>query len=56
MFIDHFTLKYLVNKPMLGGNKCRWILLFQELDFEIIVKPGILNAGPDHLSRVETGE
>ena len=29
MFIDHSTLKYLVNKPMLGGNICRWVLLFQ---------------------------
>ena len=28
MFIDHSTLKYLVNKPMLGGNICRWLLLF----------------------------
>ena len=25
-------------------------------DFEIIVKPGRLNAGLDHLSRIETGE
>ena len=56
MFIDHSTLKYLVNKPVLGGKICRWLLLFQEYDFEIIVKPGRLNAGPDHLSRLESGE
>ena len=56
MFIDHSTLKYLVNKPMLGGNICRWLLLFQEYDFEIIVKLGRLNAGPNHLSRLESGE
>ena len=56
MFTDHSTLKYLVNKPRLGGNICRWLLLFQEFDFEIIVKSGRLNAGPDHLSRIETGE
>jgi hypothetical protein len=31
-------------------------LLFQEFDFEVIVKPGKLNAGPDHLSRVTNGE
>ncbi len=37
-FIDHFSLKYLVNKPMLGGRICRWLLLFQEYDFEIILK------------------
>ena len=56
MFTDHFALTYLVNKPMLGGRICRWLLLFQEYDFEIIVKPGRLNAGPYHLSRLESGE
>ena len=56
MFIDHSTLKYLVNKPILGGNICHWILLFQEFDFEIIVKPGHLNDGPDKLSQIETGK
>jgi hypothetical protein len=56
MFIDHSALKYLVNKPVLGGRICRWLLLFQEVDFEVIVKPGKLNAGPDHLSRVTNGE
>ena len=39
MFMDHSALNYLVNKPMLGGNICRWLLLFQEFNFEIIVKP-----------------
>lgn len=56
MFIDHSALKYLINKPVLGGNICRWLLLFQEYDFEIIVKPGRLNPGPDHLSRLELGK
>jgi hypothetical protein len=56
MFTDHSTLKYLVNKPVLGGRICRWILLFQEYDFEIIVKPGRMNKGPNHLSRLEHGE
>ena len=56
MFTDHSALKYLVNKPMLGGRICRWLILFQEYDFEIIVKPGRLNLGPDHLSRLELGE
>jgi hypothetical protein len=56
MFTNHFALKYLVNKPVLGGRICRWILLFQEYDFEIIVKPGRMNKGPDHLSRLEHGE
>ena len=50
MYADHSMLKYLVNKPVLGGRICRWLLLFQEYDFEVIVKPGCLNAGPNHLS------
>jgi hypothetical protein len=56
MFIDHSALKYLVNKLVLGGRICRWFLLFQEYDFEIVVKPGRMNKGPDHLSRLEHGE
>jgi hypothetical protein len=39
MFTDHSTLKYLVKKPVLGGRICRWLLLFQEYNFEIVVKP-----------------
>jgi hypothetical protein len=56
IFTDHSALKYLVNKPVLGGRICRWLLLFQEYDFEIVVKPGRMNKGPDHLSRLEHGE
>jgi hypothetical protein len=56
MFTDHFALKYLVNKKVLGGRICRWLLLFQEYDFKIVVKPGRMNKGPDHLSRLEHGE
>jgi hypothetical protein len=48
--------QHLVNKPVLGGRICRWLPLFQEYDFEIIVKPGRMNKGPDHLSRLEHGE
>jgi hypothetical protein len=56
MFTDHSSLRYLVNKPMLGGRICRWILSFQEFDFEFVVNHGILKAGPDHLSRITNGE
>ena len=56
MYTDHFALKYLVNKPVLGGRICRWLLLFQEYDFEVVVNPECLNARPNHLSRIETGE
>jgi hypothetical protein len=56
MFTDHYALKCLVNKPLLGGRICRWTLLFQEYDFEIVVNLGRMNKGPDHLSRLEHGE
>ena len=56
MYTNHSALKYLVNKAMLGGRICIWLILFQEYGFEIIVKPGRLNLGPDHLSRLESGE
>jgi hypothetical protein len=56
MFTDHSAIRYLVNKPVLGERICRWLLLFQEFDFEVVVKPGRLNAGPDHLSKITNGE
>ena len=56
MYTDHSALKYLVNKPVLWGRICRWLLLFQEYEFEVVVKPGCLNARPDHLSRIVKGE
>jgi hypothetical protein len=56
MFTYHLALKYLVNKPVLGGRIYRWLLLFQEFHFEVIFKSGKLNAGPDHLSRVTNRE
>ena len=56
MFTDHSALNYLVNKPVLGGKICRWLLFFQEYDFEIILKTGRLDVGPNHLSRLESGE
>jgi hypothetical protein len=56
MFTDHSAVKYLVNNPVLGERICIWLILFQEYDFEIMVKPGRLNKGPDHLSRLEHGE
>jgi hypothetical protein len=53
MFTDHSALKYLVNKTVLGGRICRWLLLFQEYYFEIVVKPGRMKKGTNHLSRLE---
>lgn len=56
MFTDHSTLKYLLNKPMMWGRIYRWFLLFQEYDFDIIVKPEKLNVGTNHLSWLEYGD
>jgi hypothetical protein len=56
MFTDYSALKYLANKPVVGGRICRWLLLFQEYNFEIVVKPQRMNKGPNHLSRFEHGE
>ena len=49
-------MKYLVNKPLHHGRICCWILLFQEFEFEVIVRPGKENVGLDHLSRIDIGE
>lgn len=48
-FTDHSTLKYLVNKPVLEGRIYIWLLPFQEFNFEVVIKLGRLNVGPDHL-------
>jgi hypothetical protein len=58
IFTDHSALRYLVNKSMLGGGEgiCRWLFLFKEFDFEVVVKHLRLNVGPNHLSRITNGE
>ena len=40
MFTNHSSLQYLVNKTVLRGKIYQSLLIFQEFDFEIIVKPG----------------
>ena len=32
------------------------MFLFQEFEFEVVVRPGRLNVEPDHLLRINTGE
>ena len=55
-YTDHQALKYLVNKPLHHGRIYRCLLLFQEFELEVIVTPGKLNVGPNHLSQIDTGE
>jgi hypothetical protein len=56
IFTNHSALKYLVNKPVLEGRICIWLVLFQEFSFEVIVNPRRCNVEPDHLSILESGE
>ena len=55
-YTDHQALKYLVNKPLHHGRICRWLLLFQEFEFEVVIRPRKENVEPDHLPRVEPSE
>lgn len=50
--VDYDTLKYMINKPQLSGRIARWVLLLQEFDFTINVRPGKTHANADHLSRL----
>ncbi len=51
-FVDHMTLKYLVNKPNLSGRLARWILFLEEFDYTMEYKPGYMHKQVDHLSRI----
>lgn len=56
MYTNNSSLKYLVKQPMLGAKIYRCLLLFEEYDFEVIVKPRCLNVRVDHLSWIENGD
>ena len=49
---DHSSLKYLVNKADLSGRIARWVLLLQEFDFTVEVRPGKHHDNADYLSRL----
>lgn len=55
IFTNHSALKYIVNKPMIEGIICRWLLMFKEFSFEFIVKLGWINVGLNCLSQLESG-
>lgn len=55
-FTNHSASRYLVNKSILEGRIYRWLLLFQDFTYEVIIKLGQLNVGPNHISRLELGE
>nr|GEX73226.1 reverse transcriptase domain-containing protein [Tanacetum cinerariifolium] len=53
VYIDHSTLKYLLNKQDAKPRFLRWVLLLQEFDITILDKKGSENLAVDHLSRLE---
>ncbi|CAM6094694.1 unnamed protein product [Calypogeia fissa] len=50
---DHNSLKYMVNKPDLTGRIARWMLLLQEFNYEVVVRPGKGHANADFFSRID---
>ena len=50
--IDHDALKYMINKPQLSGRIVRWVLLLQEFNFTIEVRPGKSYTNANHLSQL----
>jgi hypothetical protein len=55
-YVDHQTLLYLVNKPMVTGRIARWLLFLQEFDFKVVYKPSRIHFVLDHLSQISHGE
>jgi hypothetical protein len=51
-YVDHDALKYMINKPQLSGRVARWVLLLQEFNFTIQVRPRKHYANADRLSRI----
>jgi hypothetical protein len=54
--IDHNALKYMVNKPNLTGRVARWMLLLQEFNYEVKVRPGKQHIIADFFSRIDGPE
>ncbi|GJR80168.1 reverse transcriptase domain-containing protein [Tanacetum coccineum] len=53
VYMDHSTLKYLMNKQDTKSRLLWWVLLLQEFDTTIRDKKGSENHATDHLSRLE---
>ena len=50
VYIDHSTLKYLLEKKGVKPGLIKWVLLLQEFDIEIKDNVGPENVVVDHLS------
>ncbi len=51
-FVDHQTLLYLVNKPIVTSQTAKWLLLLQEFDFKVIFKPSRVHFLLDHYPKL----
>ena len=51
-----FSIEISGEQASVGGEIFWWLLLFRELEFEVIVNPVRLNLGPKNLLRLESGE
>lgn len=49
--VDHHSLSYLVNQPLITGRVARWIMILMEYDFEVVFVPGKRHIVADYLSR-----
>lgn len=52
LYTDHFSIKYLANKPINNGRITRWMILLQESDITIKDRTGKENHVADFLSRM----
>ena len=52
VYTDHASLKYFNSKRDAKSRLVRWVLLFQEFDYEVRDKSGKENLVADHLSRL----
>ena len=54
--IDHYVIKYLMNKPITNGRVTLWLLLLQEFDISIMDGLGKTNVVVDFLSIIINNE
>lgn len=54
--VDHYALRYLVQKANLPGRIARWMLLLQEFNFTVQTRAGKHHENADYLLRLHTGE
>src|SRR5699024_5616065 len=52
LYIDHFAIKYLANKPVTNAIITRWLILLQEFDITITDRPGKKNPVANFLSQI----